>query len=286
MPSTPSPTALLSAAARAAHLHVDVRPYLLVDDLAERLMGESGRAPLDYHRRFPTHPVLAGARTSALLRSRFAEDLLAASPADQYVVLGAGLDTSALRTALGRRVFEFDRPGVLTWRRAALAAAQIPVPSGFRDVPVELGRDPLRPALLAAGLDPRRPAFVSWLGTTMYLTDDEVRRTLGELSGLAPGSELVLDHVLAADARDDAGSGYAAAVSAAAGDGGEPWRSSPAPATVRTWLVRAGFGDIAMLPDHEAVGQDAWHRSDALRPIGLIGLVRARIEHPHRTMRG
>jgi len=282
-PPVPSPSALMSAAARAAHLEVDHAPYLFGDRYAGALVDALGDEPLSYHRRFPAEPVLVGARVSTALRSRYAEDRLAASPAPQYVVLGAGLDTSSLRAGPDRAVFEVDRPGVLAWRQAAFRAALVPVPGRVRQVAVELGRDALLPALVDAGLDPARPTFVSWLGTTMYLDEADARRTLVELGGLAAGSELVADHVLPEALRDDAGRSYARAVSAAVGADGEPWRWSPSPQELREMLAACGFEPVTTLPDGDAVGAGSWRRTDHLRPMGLVGLVHARVARVRRA---
>lgn len=273
----PSRTALMSAAARAAHLEVDHAPLLLDDRYAGALVDAVDPEPLTYHRRLPAAPVLVGARVSTTLRSRFAEDRLAASSADQYVVLGAGLDTSALRAGSGLAVFEVDRPDVLAWRRAAFAAARLERPAQVSTVPVELGCDPLLPALVAAGFDPTRPAFVSWLGTTMYLSERDARQTLAEIAGLAPGSELVADHMLPDALRDEAGRDYARAVSAAAGSGGEPWRWAPRPDDLRSALAACGLDDVTTLPDADAVDAACWRRTDDLRPMRLVGLVHARV---------
>lgn len=276
-PPIPSPSALMSAAARAAHLEVDSAPFLFEDRHAGALVEALGGEPLTYHRRLPAEPVLVGARVSTTLRSRFAEDRLAASSAPQYVVLGAGLDTSALRAGPDRAVFEVDRPGVLAWRQATFRAAQVPVQARVRQVGVELGRDALVPALVAAGLDPARPAFVAWLGTTMYLDEPGARRTLVELASLAPGSELVADHMLPDALRDDAGRAYARAVSAAVGADGEPWRWAPEPQDLGALLTACGFASVTTRPDADAVGPAAWRRTDHLRPMRLVGLVHARV---------
>ncbi len=93
-----------------------------------------------------------GARTTALTRSRFAEDRFAAPAApaasaarstDRYVLLGAGPDTFAYRSALADRVrvVEVDHPAVQRCKRDLLAAAGIAVPPGTGFVPVDLGRD-------------------------------------------------------------------------------------------------------------------------------------------------
>ena len=89
----PSLTALTAAAARAAHLIVDNEPRIFADTLAEAMLGERAEEFIAYHRAHGTHPVLAGARTQATCRSRYAEDRLARGiegGIGQYVLLGAG----------------------------------------------------------------------------------------------------------------------------------------------------------------------------------------------------
>ncbi|MDT0343794.1 class I SAM-dependent methyltransferase [Streptomyces litchfieldiae] len=153
-----SQTALAAAAARAAHLLVDGRPFLFVDDLAEALLGEDAAEHLAQHRKHGGHPVLWQARAQVACRSRYAEDRLGAAVArgvEQYVILGAGLDTFAHRSPLARRlrVFEVDRPATLRWKRRLLERAGIAVPDGVTPVPAELataGRC-ARPASTPAG---------------------------------------------------------------------------------------------------------------------------------------
>ena len=111
----PSRTALTAAAARAAHLIVDAEPYIFEDRAALPLLGVDAEELLDYHRLHGDHPVLAGARTQVAVRSRFAENRVAAAARrgiDQYVILGAGLDSFAYRqVAADVGVFEIDHPG-------------------------------------------------------------------------------------------------------------------------------------------------------------------------------
>ena len=123
-----SRTAFTAAAARAAHLLVDAGPVIFPDTLAERLLGDRAEELLAYHRLHGTHPVLAGARAQAVCRSRFTEERLPRvnSGIDQYVILGAGLDSFAHRDAPGRfRVFEVDHPATQTVKRELPAGAGI-----------------------------------------------------------------------------------------------------------------------------------------------------------------
>lgn len=281
--SAPAPrlgtTAYASAAARVAHLEVDAPPYLLDDGLAARLLGDAGTGFLGYQRAYPAEPVMATARLWTLARSRVAEDLLAASGARQYVVLGAGLDTSALRVAApsGRTAFEVDLPAAGAAKRAALADAGVAVPDAVRFVAADL-RDPDWPAaLLDAGFDPTEPAFVACLGVSMYLTADDVRGLALGVAALAPGSELVLDHVMTAAHRDDVGEAYAQGVAAVVGQSGEPWRFEAAPDEMRALLDGAGLDVVRAGDLTDAVGHLLAGRTDALRPVRIAGVAHARV---------
>jgi methyltransferase (TIGR00027 family) len=208
--SRPSQTALTAAAARAAHLIVDDPPVIFADTLAMILLADKAETFVGYHRAHGEHPVLSSARAQVACRSRYTEERLAAaveSGITQYVLLGAGLDTFAYRSALaGRvRVFEVDHPATQRWKRDQLAAAAIDLPACLTFVPVDLEHGLLRSELVRAGFDPASPAFVSWLGVTMYLTESAIAGTLGEIGGLAPGTQIVADYMLPATLRDEAG---------------------------------------------------------------------------------
>lgn len=62
----PSMTALMSAAARAAHLLVDDAPHLWDDPVALALCRALRPSPLDYQLARPAAAVLASARPSAV----------------------------------------------------------------------------------------------------------------------------------------------------------------------------------------------------------------------------
>jgi methyltransferase (TIGR00027 family) len=281
---TPSQSALLSAAARAAHLHVDLAPHVLVDEQAEALCRTdpaAGPSPLGYQIGAPEEPVLAAARVATLARSRFAEDVLHAAGVDQHVVLGAGLDTSAHRAPAGVRTWLVDLPGVLAWRTERFAAAGLadvgtPVPVDLTGGVLTGGAvpgDELLGALVDAGLDPDRPVVVVWLGTTMYLAPAEVEAVLHGLADLPTGSWLVLDHVLPPEHRDAAGRAYARVVAAMVGATGEPWRSAFAPEQIEGLAATAGWRVRRAVDEHAALPSGTGCRG--ARPQRLVRLVAA-----------
>jgi O-methyltransferase involved in polyketide biosynthesis len=109
-PGQHSYTAMAAASARAAHTHLygDVR--IFADDFAAALIGLTDHATLRELFEAP-HTTMSPARSAAFfaLRHRFAEDRLALAierGVRQLVLLGAGLDTLALRRSdLTERTF-------------------------------------------------------------------------------------------------------------------------------------------------------------------------------------
>jgi methyltransferase (TIGR00027 family) len=275
MSASASQTALLAAAARAAHPIVDHEPFIFVDPCAEALLGEQAGF-IDYHRKSGEHAILVGVRTQATIRARLTEDRLrAANGVRQYLVLGAGLDSFAYRDTTGVHVYEVDRPASQLDKRRRVEAAGLAPTTPLTYVPADLESTKLMPALVAAGFDPAQPAMVSWLGVSMYLTVDTFRRTLAELGSLAAGSHLVLDYMVPAGLRDDAGRRYVDSVAAATADRGEPWLAYYSPGHMHDELAGAGFTAITSVDQFEALPAELWNRTDALRPARLAMIATA-----------
>ncbi|WFR73953.1 SAM-dependent methyltransferase [Prescottella defluvii] len=276
----------MSAAARAAHAMVDSSSHLVVDETARRLCAAAGSpSPLDFHLAHPGEPILAAARLSAATRSAYTERLLRASGIRQYVVLGTGLDTSAWRLPAESAVDvrHVDLPGVLAWRSSLLETAG--VPDRGVSVPVDLAVSDPVPELVRAGLRADEPVFVAWLGVSMYLDADAVRRAFESLGALAPGSQLVFDHIVPAADRDDAGADYARTVAAAVGAQGEPWRCTPSRAELQGWLDASGWSTVESVRESDSVPAEFWDRSDALRPMELVRFTHAALSSEPRTGR-
>jgi len=206
-PGRPSRTAEGAAALRAAHCLFDDPPHLLEDEAVIPLLSLPARLLL---RRPPnalrrmwqlqelSRPEIAALRGQIVLRARFAEEVLCERMEQgvaQYVVLGAGLDSFSLRhpELLDRlAVFEVDHPDTQAWKRTRLPRE---VAARLHFAPVDFERETVEDGLLRAGLDPRRPVCVNWLGSVYYLTTGAVEQTLTALARVAaPGSALVLDY--------------------------------------------------------------------------------------------
>jgi methyltransferase (TIGR00027 family) len=275
-----SQTAFTAAAARAAHLIVDQPPWIFADTLALDLLGDQGPELVAYHREHGTHVVLSGARGQVTCRSRYAEDNLAAAVGrgvSQYVLLGAGLDSFAYRSDLAERVrvFEVDHPGSQETKRQRLLAAGIAVPENVKFVPFDFEAESLLDVLTGNGFDRRQPAFVSWLGVTMYLTEPAIGQTLSEIGRLAPGSEIVADYMLPADLRDEEGSAYADQVAPVAAQRGEPWLSFLSPAQMSDLLESGGWTPLRHFRQSDVGDTATWDRVDSLHPVSLSMIAHA-----------
>jgi methyltransferase (TIGR00027 family) len=182
----------MAAALRAGHyLHAD-QPKIFEDAYAHRLLEMSEDEIKAFNAKIPNSIV-----SSCALRSRFAEDRLAAALGrlNQYVVLGAGLDSYALRMGEGLGstiVFEVDDPPFQAWKRRRIEDLGLKAPQQVRYVPCDFETMSLETALALQGFAADEPCFITWLGVTQYLTRDAIRETLRWAGERPAGSEIVL----------------------------------------------------------------------------------------------
>ena len=199
----PSQTAQFAAAHRAYHLMHD-HPTILEDSAAAWLLGPPLSAILRLAplRWLFWRPLLAKVRPISafvVVRSRYVEDCLERSISDgcrQYVILGAGLDSWALRHETPRvSVFELDHPATQQWKEARIRARLGTVPPHLTLIPVDFERESIADVLPSHGFDPRASAFVSWLGTICYLTHGAIEEAFTSLARVcAPGSQIAFDY--------------------------------------------------------------------------------------------
>ncbi|MET9224612.1 SAM-dependent methyltransferase [Lentzea sp. NPDC003310] len=195
---TPDNTAVRTALWRALHTQVDEQPHVLDDVLGARLAQDDD----GWRERGDMVPEASrGKRATIVGRARLTEDLVAQAASrgvDQYVILGAGLDTYAQRhpdAGSSMTVFEIDQPETQNWKRARLVELGYGIPEWLRLVPVDFeDNDDWWERLQAAGFDPSRPAVVSWLGVTMYLTEQATSATLERVASLPSGSSLIVTY--------------------------------------------------------------------------------------------
>ena len=195
----PSRTALRVALRRAAHQVVDAEPLVFPDPFAIRILDPQTAAELARTPAAERRPYSVAMRAWVAVRARFAEDVLAEAVrtrgATQYLVLGAGLDTFALRNPHPElRVFEVDHPATQAWKRERLATAGLALPSSATLVPVDFELQALAEELRRAGFEETQPTVTAWLGVVPYLTADAFAATAELLGRLPGGSAAVFDY--------------------------------------------------------------------------------------------
>jgi methyltransferase (TIGR00027 family) len=195
-PNEPSRTALMIARQRAAHQVLD-HGAILCDPFAMKILCEDEKEVLQFA---TGHPLGSIGRLITAARSRIAEDALARAVEGgvrQIVILGAGLDTFALRNphaAREIRIYEVDHPATQAWKRERLAEAQIALPPWLIFVPVDFEQDDVGEKLVGAGFQQNSPVFFTWLGVVPYLTEDAIGHTLDYMSSIQ-NSEVVFDYM-------------------------------------------------------------------------------------------
>jgi methyltransferase (TIGR00027 family) len=199
-----SVTAQFCAAVRAAESMQPSACRLLDDPYSRYFAGRcatalihpaSARAALLLLDRY-----MAGLHPHIALRQRYADQVrhdAVTSGIDQVVILGAGFDTTIVRTRshTPATLFEVDAPTTQRAKRRIIDRAKLPVFHKTRWVPCDFEHDCLSDRLREAGFDSSRAAVVIWLGVSFYLTWRTFTRTLVDLTTVfVPNSVLVMDY--------------------------------------------------------------------------------------------
>jgi methyltransferase (TIGR00027 family) len=265
----PESTAVRVALWRVLHVEVDPPPHVLVDKVGLELVGpdEGWRSRPDMHPE-GTRPF----RVAIIARARFVEDLVAEQEAkgvDQYVLLGAGLDTFAQRgadMAAQLRVFEIDQPDPQLWKRERLMALGYGIPEWLRFVPVDFEAGASWwDELIAAGFDPERPAVVACTGVSMYLTKDAITEMLRCIAGLAAGSTLAMTFMVPFDMLDEEDRAGIRMAEEGARRSGTPWISFYRPDEILALMHEAGFREATHVPAKEVADRYFEGRIEGLR---------------------
>jgi methyltransferase (TIGR00027 family) len=223
-------------------------------------------------------PAYAGVIT----RTRYAEDALrvaVAAGVRQYVIIGAGFDSFALRRppfARDLEIFEVDHPATQALKRRRLRECAVPPPAGLHFVGADLATEPLDSALARGTFHRNTPSFFSWLGVTMYLTREANLATFGAIARCAaPGSELVFTYFdlrvygLAGGAFSELAQRVAAL--------GEPFQSGFDPNTIAGDLHGCGLLLAEDIDDREALERFDRADSNGLQPTRFSRVARARV---------
>lgn len=199
-------TAELTAAVRAHHQRNPVR--LFEDPFARFLCGWFWRLVV---RLSPLYWILVKRVLRAiepvslcvLLRARYAEqalELAVERGIDQYVIIGAGMESFAFRRPdLMSRidVFEIDHPFTQSQKLARIRQAGWTIPSRLHFVSADLTRISAVDALEGSGFQRSRPTFLTLMGVAYYISAEDLGQTAESIARYLPeGTLLLLDYLL------------------------------------------------------------------------------------------
>ena len=241
----PSRTAWEAAIHRAMHQSLEMGA-ILSDPFAALVLNEED---VNAAKIKECDPATRRFRLYLAARSRFAEDCLAKAigrGVRQAVILGAGLDTVALRsphhpTAL--RIFEVDEPRTQAWKKDRLAQAGLAIPKALTFVAIDFEQDSLANRLPAAGFHSEQPAFFMWLGVVSYLTREAIDETLRFIADV-PQSEVVFDYGEPLQNYPAKQRAQVEALAAWVAANGEPWLNLFDPAALARHLCALGFNHM------------------------------------------
>jgi methyltransferase (TIGR00027 family) len=273
----PDLTAIGAAFGRAAHVILDKPPFVFEDTLSIKLaenevlrtanlLGSDGSLIVE------KDDTRVWWRSAHVARARLVEDLVIKNlenGANQYVILGAGLDTFAQRRpeVMPRlRLFEIDEPGTQRWKQQRLHELALPTSPNHKFVPVDFeSRQSWVAALAAAGFSPGEPSVIASTGVAQYITVDAMSETFRQAAGLARGTVFVSTFVLPADSIDPAERPYHAQTEHGAASRGHPWISFYTPGEFISIASEAGFDNVHHVAADELNARYFNNRVDGLR---------------------
>ena len=206
-----SQTALLCALARAAYTHgyndKKNREKVFEDEFALEFVGlkdyRSARnlaKEIFPAKRFPTKNLLDEYFLPIILpRNRFAEDIVEAKQRTgdvQYVLLGAGLDSFALRNkSKNVDVFELDLYETQVFKIERMRRLFEKKRPRVHFVEIDFNKDSIAERLANSGFNPKIRSVFSILGVSYYIPIEIFFKTVSLISQIAaPGSGLVFDY--------------------------------------------------------------------------------------------
>lgn len=194
-------TALLSAFARAYICENSENP-VFSDSIARKLFSD------DEYEKIINFIISAGKNVKSYVntqlaptplgRAVFCEETLNTAiktGTRQYVILGSGLDTFALRNNDENiQIYEIDKSEVISDKLSRIERAGLKVPNNVHYISADLSDVNLFDVLKENGLNQKLKTLFSCLGLFYYLTKDEISGILAKISEFsANGSGIVFD---------------------------------------------------------------------------------------------
>ncbi|MGN6645170.1 MAG: class I SAM-dependent methyltransferase [Cytophaga sp.] len=265
----PDNTAVRTSLWRALHVLADAQPHILDDTIGLQLIAP----PAGWQER-PDMKFTKRLRASIVARARFIEDLITEKHAkgmNQYVILGAGLDTFAQRRkdiTAGLQIYEIDQAATLNWKQQRLAELNMDMPANLHYVPVNFETSSWYEELLKAGFDAAKPAVIACTGVTLYLTKEAIVSALEQIGKFASGSVLAMTFYLPIHLLDEEDRIMQEMGEKGARAAGTPFVSFFTPEEIIQLAVDAGFKNNTTISTKDMQNRYFADRTDGLQPAG------------------
>lgn len=114
----------------------------------------------------------------------------------QYLILAAGYDTYALRRKQTElTVYHLDLKEMINDRKQRTEINKLKYQTKAYDISCDLSKEQIKDKLLPYGYRQEQKTYVSLLGISYYLTKDELRKLLAQLTSIMPeGSAICMDY--------------------------------------------------------------------------------------------
>lgn len=235
------------------------------------------------------HPVIG----DLVARARYAEEQLESAVREgvsQYVLLGAGMDSFALRRtdlADSLTVFEIDHPATQKLKKKRIAEIGVSLPQSHFFLPLDFEQESLAEVLSKSSFYPKAPAFFSWLGSVVYIEKGAVLQTLGDIASYAArGSRIVFTYCDPDPLEGKPASEAFSRLLRATHRRGEPMITGFHDEEIGNELHRLGFEVLERLSSEEIQRKYFWGRSDGLTMLDHICFICARIVREERLAVG
>ena len=275
-----SRTAESAAAFRAAHYLYD-KTIIFNDPYADKMLGPALRIALSnkyFYKLFfqlLLRPIFRPSQAHIVGRCRYAEDCLENTLKEgvsQYLIIGAGLDTFSLRRpdlAKALTIYEVDHPDTQQFKINKINKFMGNTPQNVNYIPLDHETGSFSEALTQSSLDLTNPTFISWLGTTPYLSVDAIKRTLRDISSLfGAGTTIVFDYGIATKLMKQEDLTAVKKLQKITAAMGEPLTFEIEPATFFEEVKELGYQCLDDLNSDDYKSRYFEDRSDDLKPIG------------------
>lgn len=211
-------------------------------------------------------------RASIVARARFVDDLVTESSTidfDQYVILGAGLDSFAQRhpdVASRLQIYEIDQPATQAWKQRRLMELGFGIPDWPHIVRADFETASWWERLLAAGFDVSKRALVTCTGVSLYLTREAIMSTLRQVSAMASGSLLAMSFYLPIELLDEEDRFLQEIAAEGARKAGTPFVTFVSPDELLAWGEEAGLEVSKIMSTQDMVELYFAERTDGFYP--------------------